>query len=268
MLVNAERQPGRPTVTRARAVRHARESQQPAAPFAPLAGKRHYRLGALLGEGGSGVVFRATCDETGQDVAIKLMRDDVARTEAERARQRMRFRRETSLCEALRHPNIVALLDKGEAPDGRLFAVFERVQGRTLRDRLAMEGPLSAIDTGRLMTEVLEALAAAHRRGIVHRDLKPQNIVLAMAEDGLHAKLLDFGIGALLPGTTDIAPQAATLAAEVLGSPSYCAPEQLRNEPPTPGSDLYAWGLVVIECLTGEVVMQGTSVADILYRQL
>jgi len=249
-------------------VRHARESQQPAAPFAPLAGKRHYRLGALLGEGGSGVVFRATCDETGQDVAIKLMRDDVARTEAERARQRMRFRRETSLCEALRHPNIVALLDKGEAPDGRLFAVFERVQGRTLRDRLAMEGPLSAIDTGRLMTEVLEALAAAHRRGIVHRDLKPQNIVLAMAEDGLHAKLLDFGIGALLPGTTDIAPQAATLAAEVLGSPSYCAPEQLRNEPPTPGSDLYAWGLVVIECLTGEVVMQGTSVADILYRQL
>ncbi|VWM12955.1 TOMM system kinase/cyclase fusion protein [Burkholderia lata] len=245
-----------------------RESQQPAAPFATLAGKRHYRLGALLGEGGSGVVFRATCDETGQDVAIKLMRDDVARTATERARQRMRFRRETGLCEALRHPNIVALLDQGEAPDGRLFAVFERVQGRTLRDRLAMEGPLPAVDTGRLMTEVLDALAAAHRRGIVHRDLKPQNIVIAMADDGPHAKLLDFGIGALLPGTADIAPQAATLAAEVLGSPSYCAPEQLRNEPPTPGSDLYAWGLVVIECLTGEVVMQGASVADILYQQL
>lgn len=266
--MNAERQPGRPTVTRARAVRHERESQQPAAPFAALAGKRHYRLGALLGEGGSGVVFRATCGETGQDVAIKLMRDDVAWNESERTRQRMRFRRETSLCEALRHPNIVALLDEGEAPDGRLFAVFERVQGRTLRDWLAMEGPLSAIDTGRLMTEVLEALAAAHRRGIVHRDLKPQNIVLAMADDGPHAKLLDFGIGALLPGATDSAPQDATLAAEVLGSPSYCAPEQLRHEPPTPGSDLYAWGLVVIECLTGEVVMQGASVADILYRQL
>ena len=131
-----------------------------------------------------------------------------------------------------------------------------------------MEGPLSAVDTGRLMTEVLDALAAAHRRGIVHRDLKPQNIVLVMADDGPHVKLLDFGIGALLPGATEIAPQAATLAAEVLGSPSYCAPEQLRNEPPTPGSDLYAWGLVVIECLTGEVVMQGASVADILYQQL
>ncbi|VWB25321.1 serine/threonine protein kinase [Burkholderia lata] len=266
--MNAERQPGLPTASRARVGPHTRESRQPAAPFATLAGKRHYRLGALLGEGGSGVVFRATCCETGQDVAIKLMRGDVARTATERARQRMRFRYETGLCEALRHPNIVALLDKGEAPDGRLFAVFERVQGRTLRDRLAMEGPLSAVDTGRLMTEVLDALAAAHRRGIVHRDLTPHNIVIAMADDGPHAKLLDFGIGALLPGTADIAPQAATLAVEVLGSPSYCAPEQLRNEPPTPGSDLYAWGLVVIECLTGEVVMQGASVADILYQQL
>lgn len=266
--MNAERQSGLPTAARARVVPHAHESRQAAAPFAVLAGKRDYQLGALLGEGGSGVVFRATCGETGQDVAIKLMRDDVAWTEAERARQRMRFRRETSLCEALRHPNIVALLDQGEAPDGRLFAVFERVQGRTLHDWLAMQGPLSAVDTGRLMTEVLDALAAAHRRGIVHRDLKPQNIVIEMADDGPHAKLLDFGIGALLPGATEIAPQAATLAGGVLGSPSYCAPEQLRNEPPTPGSDLYAWGLVVIECLTGEVVMQGASVADILYQQL
>ncbi|OXI37191.1 TOMM system kinase/cyclase fusion protein [Burkholderia aenigmatica] len=257
-----------PTVSRAPVVLGMPESWQPAAPFAALAGKWHYRLGALLGEGGNGVVFRATCGETGQAVAIKLMRDDAGRTAAERARQRARFRRETSLCEALRHPNIVALLDQGEAPDGRLFAVFELVQGRTLRDRLAAEGPLSAVDTGRLMTEVLDALAAAHRCGIVHRDLKPQNIVIAMADDGPHAKLLDFGIGALLPGTQDIARQTATLETEVLGSPSYCAPEQLRNESPTPRSDLYAWGLVVIECLTGDVVMHGASVADILYQQL
>ncbi|WP_176045895.1 TOMM system kinase/cyclase fusion protein [Burkholderia sp. BCC1644] len=257
-----------PTVSRTPVVPGMPESRQPVAPFAELAGRRHYRLGPLLGEGGNGVVFRATCAETGQAVAIKLMRDDAARTVAQRAHQRARFRRETSLCEALRHPNIVALLDQGEAPDGRLFAVFELVQGRTVRDRLAAEGPLSAVDTGRLMTEVLDALAAAHRRGIVHRDLKPQNIVIAMADDGPHAKLLDFGIGALLPGAEDITRETATLATEVLGSPSYCAPEQLRNEPPTPRSDLYAWGLVVIECLTGDVVMHGTSVADILYQQL
>lgn len=94
------------------------ESRQPVAPFAELAGKRHYRLGPLLGEGGNGVVFRATCGETGQAVAIKLMRDDAARTASERAHQRARFRRETSLCEALRHPNIVALLDRGKRRTG------------------------------------------------------------------------------------------------------------------------------------------------------
>ncbi|OJA55908.1 TOMM system kinase/cyclase fusion protein, partial [Burkholderia ubonensis] len=239
-----------------------------AAPFAELAGTWRYRLGPLLGEGGNGVVFRATCSDTAQDVAIKLMRDDATKTAAERARQRARFRRETHLCEGLRHPNIVALLDKGEAPDGRLFAVFELVQGRTLRDRLAGDGPLSAVETGRLMTEVLDALAAAHRRGVVHRDLTPQNIVIAMADDGPHAKLLDFGIGALLSGMEGVESQTATQATEVLGSPQYCAPEQLRNEAPTLKSDLYAWGLVVIECLTGEVVMHGASVADILYQQL
>ncbi|MCA8241911.1 TOMM system kinase/cyclase fusion protein [Burkholderia sp. AU32262] len=257
-----------PIVSRAPAGPDASEPPRHAAPFATLAGRWHYRLGALLGEGGNGVVFRATCDETGLAVAIKLMRDDAALIAPERMRRRARFRRETSLCEALRHPNIVALLDQGQAPDGRLFAVFELVEGRTLRDRLAADGPLSAIDTGRLMTEVLDALAAAHRRGIVHRDLKPQNVVIAMADDGPHAKLLDFGIGALLPGTEDITRRTATLATEVLGSPPYCAPEQLRNEPPTPASDLYAWGLIVLECLTGEVVMQGASVAEILHQQL
>lgn len=263
-----------PIAHRAPVASQAPELRRPAAlpasgaPFAELAGKRRYRLGPLLGEGGNGVVFRATCSDTGRDVAIKLMRDDAMRTAPERARQRARFQHETRLCEALRHPAIVALLDKGEAPDGRLFAVFELVQGRTLRDWLAAEGPLSAVDTGRLMTEVLDALAAAHRRGIVHRDLKPQNIVVTMTADGPRAKLLDFGIGALLPGTEDIARRTSTQATEVLGSPQYCAPEQLRNEAPTPRSDLYAWGLVVIECLTGEVVMHGASVADILYQHL
>lgn len=263
-----------PTALRAHVAPPMPERPQPAAlpaaaaPFAELAGKRRYRLGPLLGEGGNGVVFRATCGDSGQDVAIKLMRDDAAGATSERARRRARFEHETHLCEALRHPNIVSLLDKGEAPDGRLFAVFEFVEGRTLRDSLAAQGPLSAVDTGRLMTEVLDALAAAHRRGIVHRDLKPQNIMIAMADGEPHAKLLDFGIGELLPGSEDLARQASTQVTEVLGSPQYCAPEQLRNEAPTPRSDLYAWGLVVIECLTGDVVMHGASVADILYQHL
>ena len=258
-------------------VHHAAEWPEPrwrerpadaARPFETMRGKRRYRLGPVLGEGGGGVVFRATCVETGQDVAVKLMREDDAQTAAQRARQRARFQRETLLCAGLHHPNIVALLDQGEAPDGRLFAVYEFVPGRTLRDRLAVEGPLSAVDTGRLMTEVLEALAAAHRRGIVHRDLKPRNIMIAMADDGPHAKILDFGVGALMPSAERSDGLALERTTEVLGSPQYCSPEQLRNEAPTLKSDLYAWGLVVIECLTGRAVMQGASVADILYQQL
>jgi TOMM system kinase/cyclase fusion protein len=238
------------------------------APFETLDGKHRYVLEALLGEGGGGAVFRATRLDTGRDVAVKLMHEDKTKSAVQRERQRARFRRETQLCEGLHHPNIVALLDRGDAPDGRLFAVYEFVPGRTLSEWLAAEGPLSAADAGRLMAEVLDALAAAHRRGVVHRDLKPQNIMVATAEDGPHAKILDFGIGVLLPGAEPVEGMTWERTAEVLGSPQYCAPEQLRNEAPAPRSDLYAWGLVVIECLTGRPVMQGASVADILYQQL
>jgi serine/threonine protein kinase len=157
-----------------------------------------YRLGAPLGEGGSGAVYRAIRVDSGQTVAIKLMREDVARTAAERVRSRARFEQETRLCETLEHPHVVALLDKGESPDGQLFAVFEFVPGKTLREMIEDEGALSAVTTGLLMTQVLEGLAAAHKQGIVHRDLKPQNVMVTMIDDVPHAKILDFGIGALI----------------------------------------------------------------------
>ena len=227
-----------------------------------------YRLGAPLGEGGSGAVYRAIRVDSGHTVAIKLMREDVARTAAERVRSRARFEQETRLCETLEHPHVVALLDKGETSDGQLFAVFEFVPGKTLREMIEDEGALSAVTTGLLMTQVLEGLAAAHKQGIVHRDLKPQNVMVTMIDDVPHAKILDFGIGALISDA--VLPDAYTLtqATEVLGSPQYCAPEQLRKEAPTLRTDLYAWGLVVIECLTGQPVMQGASIAEILYQQL
>ncbi|TKC86064.1 TOMM system kinase/cyclase fusion protein [Trinickia terrae] len=237
-------------------------------PAAELRGMHGYRLGALLGEGGGGWVYRAVRIDTGRTVAIKLMREDTARTAVERERSRTRFARETRLCETLHHPHVVALLDKGQTPDGRLFAVFEHVPGRTLRDMLAAEGALSAVTTGLLMTQVLEGLAAAHRQGVVHRDLTPQNVMVTMTDGVPHAKILDFGIGALLPGAAQADGRTPTQSTEVLGSPQYCAPEQLRNEAPTIRTDLYAWGLLVIECLTGHAVMQGASIAEILYQHL
>ncbi|MGG1943812.1 TOMM system kinase/cyclase fusion protein [Trinickia sp. NRRL B-1857] len=240
----------------------------PAPPDAPLVATHRYRVGAPLGEGATGVVYEAWRVDTGERVAIKLLREDATRDADERTRLRARFRRETQLCARLTHAHIVALLDNGETSDGRLFAVFEHVPGQTLRAMLAADGPLPAETAGHLMAQVLDGLAHAHRGGVVHRDLKPQNVMVTRVDGALQAKILDFGIGALLPNAQLGDELTLTRTDEVLGSPQYCSPEQLRGEPPTAKSDLYAWGLVVIECLTGQPVMQGSTVADILYQQL
>jgi TOMM system kinase/cyclase fusion protein len=239
-----------------------------AAPADELQGGQRYRLGTMIGEGGTGILYAATRIDTLQIVAIKILREDPALAPDDRARLRARFRREMDLCERLAHPNIVALLDNGETPDGRLFAVFEYVPGRTLRAVLAADGALPAVTTGVLMGQVLDGLANAHRNGVVHRDLKPQNVMVMVVDGQPHAKILDFGIGALLPDARRGDEKTLTQSTEVLGSPQYCSPEQLRGEPPTAKSDFYAWGLVVIECLTGHPVMEGASVAEILYQQL
>ncbi|WP_157135603.1 protein kinase domain-containing protein, partial [Burkholderia oklahomensis] len=233
-----------------------------------LQGEHRYRLGAVLGEGGAGRVLEAIRLDTSQRVAVKLLREDAPRGARERTRLRARFRREMTLCARLSHPNVVALLDNGETPDGLLFAVFEHVEGRTLRALLAADGALPAEATGVLMAQVLDGLAHAHASGVVHRDLKPQNVMVTTIDGEPRAKILDFGIGALLPDAHAADELTLTATTEVLGSPQYCAPEQLRGEPPTAKSDFYAWGLMVIECLTGHPVMQGASVADVLYQHL
>ncbi|WP_133649393.1 TOMM system kinase/cyclase fusion protein [Paraburkholderia flava] len=227
-----------------------------------------YQPGALLGEGASGSIYRAVCIETGQTVAVKLLREDATQPDEARRRLRARFEREMLLCERLHHPNVVALLDRGETPDGNLFAVFEFVPGHTLRDLLRADGALPAVTTGLLMAQVLDGLASAHRAGVVHRDLKPSNVMVTTIDGVPHAKILDFGIGVLLPDVRRVDEHTLTQMNDVLGTPQYCAPEQLRNETPTLASDLYAWGLMVIECLTGHAVMQGASIAEILYQQL
>ncbi|AIP63349.1 protein kinase [Burkholderia thailandensis] len=233
-----------------------------------LQGEHRYRLGAVIGEGGAGRVHEAIRLDTSQRVAIKLLLEDAPRGARERTRLRARFRREMALCARLSHPHVVALLDSGETPDGLLFAVFEHVAGRTLRARLAADGALPAEAAGALMAQVLDGLAHAHANGVVHRDLKPQNVMVTTLDGEPCAKILDFGIGALLPDARAADELTLTATTEVLGSPQYCAPEQLRGEPPTAKSDFYAWGLMVIECLTGHPVMQGASVADVLYQHL
>ncbi|MCB9542898.1 MAG: AAA family ATPase [Myxococcales bacterium] len=225
-----------------------------------------YLIEDPIGEGGFGQVWRARQQGTDQTVAIKRLRLARGPGAPPPDRQRERFRREIRLCGRLFHPHIVRLVDAGETPTGELYTVFEYVPGRDLAAILAQEGRLSLQETLHLMTQVLDGLAAAHAAGVVHRDLKPHNIMVTETGARRNALILDFGTGALADGHGDGARITASL--EVLGTPAYAAPEQLRGLPPTPRADLYAWGLIVIECLTGSRVIQGDSVHETLFRQL
>lgn len=227
-----------------------------------------YSILEKIGEGGFGLVYKAKQTNTGQLVAIKVLKNTQTVDEQKIVHQKARFERETQLSAQLSHPHIVKLLDKGYTETGEPFAVFEYIAGQTLKDYVIREGGLSATETGELMGQVLDALASAHEQGIVHRDLKPQNLMVTKTGTRNHIKILDFGIGAFTQEYRTKDYKSLTLTKEMVGTPSYSAPEQLRGEPPTVKSDIYAWGLILIECLTGRTVMEGDSIAEIFQQQL
>ncbi|HVG63963.1 MAG TPA: TOMM system kinase/cyclase fusion protein [Hyalangium sp.] len=226
-----------------------------------------YEVVAQLGEGGFGSVFLARQHSTRQLVALKIQRRDPAKRQTAQ-RDTERFAREARLCAELRHPHIVQLLDQGHTEDGRLFAAYQYVPGESLKEYIRRRGPLVAPEAGELMAQVLDALVCAHAHGVVHRDLKPQNIMVSSTGARPQAKVLDFGIGAVIPSARTSDYKSLTLTNELIGTPAYSAPEQLRGEPPTIKSDLYAWGLVFLECLTGTPAIDGASVAEVFHRQL
>lgn len=226
-----------------------------------------YEVVAQLGEGGFGSVYLARQNSTRQLVALKMQRHDRV-SDSGSPRHDQRFEREAQLCADLRHPHIVQLLDQGRTDDGRLFAVYQYVPGETLKEYIHRTGALTASEAGELMTQVLDALVCAHAHGIVHRDLKPHNIMVSSTGAKPLAKVLDFGIGTVIPSARNHDYKSLTLTNETIGTPAYSAPEQLRGEPPTVKSDLYAWALVFLECLTGSPAVDGASVAEVFHRQL
>ena len=228
-----------------------------------------YEVVSLLGRGGFGVVYRAMQCTTKQQVALKvidapLVVDDEDRFE----RLKTRFVREVQFCARLHHPNIVPLLDCGENADGQLYAVFSYAPGRNLNEVLRQDGPLAFAETVHLMGQVLEALGAAHRQGVVHRDLKPANIMLTDSGVRRSAVVLDFGVGAFVQAEQERTQMRLTRDEVVLGTPSYASPEQIRGVPPTPRVDLYSWGLVCIECLSGVPVVHEATMHAALQRHL
>ncbi len=197
-----------------------------------------YRLGPLLGRGGSGEVYQAWDERLGREVAVKLLRPDLAQS----PEQAERFRREIRTAARLVHPHVVVVLDGGEDA-GRLYCVMERLSGRTLSHVLA-EGPMAPAEVRRLLAQVLSALGAAHRSGTVHRDVKPGNVLDAGPG---HWKVGDFGIA------TGLAPadESLTVTGLVVGTPGFLAPERLAGSPGTVASDLYAVGALGRAALAG-----------------
>src|ERR671918_2533 len=202
-----------------------------------------YRLGERLGYGGMGEVFAAHDLRLDREVALKLLREDLAEHDG----MRERVVAEARLAARLTHPHVVGVLDTGEQ-DGRPFVVMERLSGRTLRDELA-EGPMPSEQIRDVGLQVLRALAAAHELGIVHRDVKPGNILDAGVGTW---KVADFGIAKWVH-----ADQTLTRTGELLGSPSYLAPERIEGHQAGPASDLYAVGVFLYEALTGTKPFEG-----------
>ncbi|XXT20371.1 TOMM system kinase/cyclase fusion protein [Sorangium sp. So ce429] len=223
-----------------------------------------YEILARLGEGGFGVVHKARQLTTGQPIALKVLRLAEERGAASPDRRAARFLRETRLCAQLHHPNIVQLVDAGQLEDGTLYTAFAFAPGDNLAALLEREGALAPPEARHMMLQVLDALACAHAAGVVHRDLKPSNIMVIPTGARRNALVLDFGIGAALDGER---ATRLTGTHDALGTPGYGAPEQWRGAEPSPRADLFSWGLVFLECLTGTPVYGGTE-AEIFYRLL
>ncbi|HEY4015577.1 MAG TPA: TOMM system kinase/cyclase fusion protein [Polyangiaceae bacterium] len=229
-----------------------------------------YDILEALGEGGFGKVYRAQQVATRQTVAMKVLRLDESDSPEARERRIARFQREMQICSQIYHPNIVRLMDSGHTPEGIVFSVFEFVPGKNLAQVLAEEGALDPVEARHLFMQVLDALACAHAAGIVHRDLKPANLMVTPTGARRNVLVLDFGIGALSEEGAAAAFDGAriTMTNEFVGTPSYTAPEQLLGRPPTWRSDLYSWGLSFLEALSGKRVVDGSTMPEIVFKQL
>jgi len=223
----------------------------------------HYQITNQLGKGGMGEVYQAKDQVLGREVAIKVLPEEFAR-DADRV---ARFQREAKVLASLNHPNIAAIHGL-EQSGGINFLVLELVEGQTLADRIK-SGPIAVKESLKLALQIAEALEAAHERGVIHRDLKPSNI--KVTPDG-EVKVLDFGLAKAYAGDREeinlsnspTLSDAATQQGVILGTAAYMSPEQARGKAVDKRADIWAFGCVLYEMLTGRVAFRGEDVSEIL----
>jgi len=217
-----------------------------------------YEVTALIGQGGMGEVYRAKDTKLGRDVALKVLPDLFA-DDPERL---ARFQREARVLASLNHPNIASIYGLEESGDTRAL-VLELVEGPTLAERIA-QGAIPVEEALPIAKQIAEALEAAHERGVIHRDLKPANV--KVKEDGM-VKVLDFGLAkALEPEATGDPSESPTMTAAtrmgvIMGTAAYMSPEQARGRPVDRRADIWAFGVLVYEMLTGKRAFEGEDIS-------
>jgi serine/threonine protein kinase len=217
-----------------------------------------YNVDAVIGEGGMGKVYTATGPDGGR-VALKLVKDDYARDET----FRRRFYREARIAQTVQHPNVVPVLDTGEH-EGLPYMAQRYIEGpggvgMSLDDKLKRDGQLDVQTAVRIATDVAAGLEALWAAGMVHRDVKPANILLDASG---RAYITDFGLA------KDTQGSLLTLPGQALGSMDYMAPEQIRGEPVTAATDIYALGCVMYECMCGRPPFAEVQGMRILWAHL
>ena len=220
----------------------------------------HYDVTALIGEGGTGQVYQSTDTKLNRDVALKVWPDAFASDPDRLAR----FQREAQVLASLNHPNIAAIYGLEESGDIRAL-VLELVEGPTLADRIK-QGSIPLDEALPIAKQIAEALEAAHEAGVIHRDLKPANVKVKK-DDGT-VKVLDFGLAKALdlnptgdPSQSPTLTAAATQMGVIMGTAAYMSPEQARGKTVDKRADIWAFGVVLYEMLTGKKAFEGDDVS-------
>src|SRR5262245_27519605 len=221
-----------------------------------------YEITALLGKGGMGEVYRARDRKLKREVAIKIVPEEFS-LDADRVN---RFQREAEVLAALNHPNVAAIYEVEEADNTR-FLVLELVEGQTLAERI-QHGAIPVEEALDIARHICEAVEAAHEEGVIHRDLKPANVKIT--PEG-KVKVLDFGLAKALEGVpgraTSNSPtllSAASIPGLIIGTAGYMSPEQARGRDADQRSDIFSFGCVLFEMLSGHQTFPGETVTDII----